>query len=69
MDPVRACMPHLRRERPAVLPYQRSHQLPWYGIAGLRLRKRQVTIVSEPSVTPVPDLFRRDFTACEPNTK
>ena len=40
-----------------------------YGIAGLRLRKRQVTTVSEPSVTPVPDLFRRDFTACEPNTK
>ncbi|MET9079699.1 hypothetical protein ABZX95_48320 [Streptomyces sp. NPDC004232] len=34
-----------------------------YGIAGLRLRKRQVTTVPEPSATPVPDLLRRDFTA------
>ncbi|GAA1203742.1 IS3 family transposase [Streptomyces hebeiensis] len=40
-----------------------------YGIAGLRLRKRQVTTVPEPSATPVPDLFRRDFTATAPNTK
>lgn len=40
-----------------------------YGIAGLRLRKRQVTTVPEPSATPVPDLFRRDFTASAPNTK
>jgi transposase InsO family protein len=39
-----------------------------YGIAGLRLRKRQVTTVPEPSATPVPDLFRRDFTASAPNT-
>lgn len=31
-----------------------------YGIAGLRLRKRQVSTVPEPSATPVPDLFRRD---------
>jgi transposase InsO family protein len=40
-----------------------------FGIAGLRLRKRQVTTVPEPSATPVPDLFRRDFTASMPNTK
>ncbi|MCZ1021287.1 IS3 family transposase [Streptomyces albulus] len=40
-----------------------------YGIAGLRLRKRQVTTVPEPSATPVPDLLRRDFTASAPNTK
>ncbi|MFE7045757.1 IS3 family transposase [Streptomyces atratus] len=40
-----------------------------YGIVGLRLRKRQVTTVPEPSATPVPDLFRRDFTASAPNTK
>jgi len=40
-----------------------------YGIAGLRLRRRQVTTVPEPSATPVPDLFRRDFTATAPNTK
>ncbi|MFE6946695.1 IS3 family transposase [Streptomyces chartreusis] len=40
-----------------------------FGIAGLRLRKRQVTTVPEPSATPVPDLFQRDFTASEPNTK
>ncbi|MEU2915506.1 IS3 family transposase [Streptomyces massasporeus] len=40
-----------------------------FGIAGLRLRRRQVTTVPEPSATPVPDLFRRDFTASAPNTK
>ncbi|MFJ9909333.1 IS3 family transposase [Streptomyces sp. NPDC101152] len=40
-----------------------------FGIAGLRLRKRQVTTVPEPSATPVPDLFRRDFTASAPNTQ
>ncbi|MFJ2444651.1 IS3 family transposase [Streptomyces sp. NPDC087658] len=40
-----------------------------FGIAGLRLRKRQVTTVPEPSATPVPDLLRRDFTASMPNTK
>ncbi|MBK6017422.1 IS3 family transposase [Streptomyces sp. MBT53] len=40
-----------------------------YGIAGLRLRRRQVTTVPEPSATPVPDLFRRDFTASAPNLK
>ncbi|MER6169633.1 IS3 family transposase [Streptomyces violaceorubidus] len=40
-----------------------------FGIAGLRLRKRQVTTVPEPSATPVPDLLRRDFTANTPNTK
>lgn len=28
-----------------------------YGIAGLRLRKRQVTTVPEPSATPMPDLL------------
>jgi transposase InsO family protein len=38
-----------------------------YGIAGLRLRRRQVTTVPEPSATPVPDLLRRDFTASAPN--
>ncbi|MFG2878727.1 IS3 family transposase [Streptomyces sp. NPDC048337] len=40
-----------------------------YGIAGLRLRKRQVTTVPEPSATPMPDLVGRDFTASAPNTK
>ncbi|MEU9706984.1 IS3 family transposase [Streptomyces sp. NPDC047981] len=40
-----------------------------YGIAGLRLRRRQVTTVPEPSATPVPDLLGRDFTASAPNTK
>ncbi|MEU3202022.1 IS3 family transposase [Streptomyces sp. NPDC006996] len=40
-----------------------------FGIAGLRLRKRQVTTVPEPSATPVPDLLDRDFTASAPNTK
>ncbi|MFI8187193.1 IS3 family transposase [Actinacidiphila glaucinigra] len=40
-----------------------------FGIAGLRLRKRQVTTVPEASATPVPDLLGRDFTASEPNIK
>ncbi|MFG2682124.1 IS3 family transposase, partial [Streptomyces sp. NPDC048392] len=40
-----------------------------FGIAGLRLRKRVTTTVPEPSATPVPDLFRRDFTASMPNAK
>ncbi|MEV8013652.1 IS3 family transposase [Streptomyces sp. NPDC086122] len=40
-----------------------------FGIAGLRLRKRQVTTVPESSATPVPDLLGRDFTASTPNTK
>ncbi|WP_435845216.1 IS3 family transposase [Streptomyces lavendulae] len=40
-----------------------------FGIAGLRLRKRQVTTVPEPSATPVPDLLGRAFTASAPNTK
>ncbi|MCW5254799.1 IS3 family transposase [Streptomyces sp. SHP 1-2] len=40
-----------------------------FGIAGLRLRRRQVTTVPEPSATPVPDLLGRDFTASAPNTK
>ncbi|ELS50585.1 putative transposase [Streptomyces viridochromogenes Tue57] len=40
-----------------------------FGIAGLRLRQRVTTTLPEPSATPVPDLFRRDFTASMPNTK
>jgi transposase InsO family protein len=40
-----------------------------FHIAGLRLRKRVRTTVPEPSHTPVPDLFRRDFTAHAPNLK
>lgn len=39
-----------------------------FGIAGLRLRRRVITTVPEPSATPVPDLLRRDFTATTPNT-
>jgi transposase InsO family protein len=40
-----------------------------FHIAGLRLRKRVRTTVPEPSHTPVPDLFQRDFTAHAPNLK
>ncbi|MFE7430987.1 IS3 family transposase, partial [Streptomyces sp. NPDC057545] len=40
-----------------------------HGIAGLRLRRRQVTTVPEPSAAALPDLLRRDFTAAAPNTK
>lgn len=34
----------------------------------LRRRKRVTTTSLDPSATPVPDLFRRDFTATAPNT-
>jgi transposase InsO family protein len=40
-----------------------------FRIAGVRLRKRVTTTVPEPSNAVVPDLFQRDFTADEPNTK
>lgn len=40
-----------------------------FGIVGTHLRRRVRTTVPEPSATPVPDLFRRDFTAPAPNTK
>jgi transposase InsO family protein len=36
-------------------------------IAGIRLRRRVVTTVPEPSDQLVPDLLERDFTATEPN--
>ena len=38
-------------------------------IVGVHLRKKVRTTVPEPSATPVPDLFQRDFTAPEPNRK
>lgn len=40
-----------------------------HGIAGLRLRRRQVTTLPAPSTAALPDLVRRDFTATTPNTK
>lgn len=40
-----------------------------YRIAGLRMRRRQVTTVPEPPATPVPDLPEHDFTANAPNSK
>ncbi|MFI0242041.1 IS3 family transposase [Streptomyces sp. NPDC016845] len=40
-----------------------------HGIAGLRLRRRHVTTVPEPSAAALPDLLRRDFTAAVPNTR
>jgi transposase InsO family protein len=40
-----------------------------HGIAGVRLRRRVRTTVSEPSDQKVPDLLKRDFTAAEPNRK
>jgi transposase InsO family protein len=40
-----------------------------FSIAGIRLRRRVRTTVSEPSATLVPDLFQRDFTAPEPGMK
>jgi transposase InsO family protein len=40
-----------------------------HSIAGVRLRRRVRTTVSEPSDQKVPDLLKRDFTADEPNRK
>jgi transposase InsO family protein len=39
------------------------------AIVGVHLRKKTVTTISEPSDTPVPDLFKRDFNADAPNLK
>jgi len=39
------------------------------GIAGVKLRRRVRTTVSEPSDQKVPDLVKRDFTAPAPNLK
>ncbi len=40
-----------------------------HGIAGLHLRKKVRTTVSEPDAAPVPDLIRCDFTAEQPTTR
>ncbi|MFB7226043.1 IS3 family transposase [Streptomyces sp. NPDC056227] len=40
-----------------------------FAIVGVHLRRRVRTTVPEPSGTPVPDLFGRDFTATEPGVK
>ena len=40
-----------------------------HGIVGTHLRKKVRTTMPEPSATAVPDLFKRDFTAGEPNRK
>ena len=40
-----------------------------HGIAGLRLRRRTVTTVTDQAAAKAPDLLRRDFTATEVNTK
>ena len=39
------------------------------GIAGVKLRRRVRTTISEPSDQKVPDLVKRDFTAPAPNLK
>jgi transposase InsO family protein len=39
------------------------------NIAGVKLRRRVKTTISEPSDQKVPDLFKRDFTAPAPNLK
>ena len=40
-----------------------------YAITGIRLRRRVRTTIVDPASPLVPDLFRRDFTAPEPNLK
>ena len=40
-----------------------------HSIAGVRLRRRVKTTISEPSDQKVPDLFKQDFTAPAPNRK
>ena len=39
------------------------------GLAGVRLRRRHRTTITDPAATKAPDLIGRDFTASEPNTK
>ncbi|MFD4723434.1 IS3 family transposase [Streptomyces sp. NPDC058423] len=39
------------------------------GLAGVRLRRRHRTTVTDPAAAKAPDLIGRDFTAREPNTK
>jgi transposase InsO family protein len=39
------------------------------GLAGVRLRRRHRTTVTDPAAAKAPDLIGRDFTATEPNTK
>ncbi|MBL1102079.1 DDE-type integrase/transposase/recombinase [Streptomyces sp. 205] len=40
-----------------------------FSITGIRLRRRVRTTVPDSAVSPVPDLFQRDFTATEPGLK
>jgi transposase InsO family protein len=40
-----------------------------FNIVGVHLRKKVRTTVPEPSNTPVPDLFKRDFNAAGPGVK
>ncbi len=40
-----------------------------HGIAGIRLRRRVRTTISEPAEAKAPDLLKRDFTAEAPNRK
>ncbi|MGW1530480.1 IS3 family transposase [Streptomyces sp. NPDC002159] len=40
-----------------------------FSITGIRLRRRVRTTVPDPTVSQVPDLFQRDFTATEPGRK
>jgi transposase InsO family protein len=39
------------------------------GLAGVRLRRRHRTTITDPAAAKAPDLIGRDFTASEPNTK
>ncbi|MFI5877688.1 IS3 family transposase [Streptomyces sp. NPDC051445] len=40
-----------------------------FSITGIRLRRRVRTTLPDPATSPVPDLFKRDFTAAEPGRK
>ncbi|MEV0488472.1 IS3 family transposase [Streptomyces sp. NPDC050508] len=40
-----------------------------FSITGIRLRRRVRTTIPDPAVSPVADLFQRDFTATEPGLK
>jgi transposase InsO family protein len=39
------------------------------GLAGVRLRRRHRTTISDPAAVTVPDLLGRDFTAAQPNSR
>ncbi|MEZ0095229.1 transposase InsO family protein [Streptacidiphilus sp. EB129] len=59
----------LRQDGLAVNEKRVTRVMRRFGIVRTHLRRRVRTTVPEPSATPVPDLFGRDFSAPAPNRK